>query len=135
MSDIAPAIMSRADRRIIHAKLEEVYEDEDKGYRAPWSDAAVARDLGDHIPIAWVAEVREQAFGPAKDNGEIRDMLDRVTKAAAEAHALLADAKAHRAEVQKMVTETNELMARATEVGKTLDGLLAIAGRIQKAVS
>lgn len=129
-----PQPMSRSDRRIIHAKLEEVYLDEQIGYKTPWTDAAVARDLGSHIPVAWVAEVRETSFGPAKDNEEIRDMLVRVTRAAADAKDVLEDAKVIRADVEALTIKYNGLMRTARDIAKSLDGLLAIAERVERSV-
>ena len=130
-----PTEMSRSDRRIIFAKLEEVYQDEEIGYRNPWTDVTVARDLGSHIPVAWVAQVREENFGPAKDNGEIRGMLTRVEAEAVEARKILAECKTIRIEASNLVERINGLMKRATESGKSLDGLIAIASRIERSVS
>ncbi|QRM39849.1 hypothetical protein F3X89_03825 [Rhizobium rhizogenes] len=59
-----PREMSRDDRRIINDKLDEVYGN--GAYKAPWTDAAVARDLG--VPRDWVAQVREAFFGEAGTN-------------------------------------------------------------------
>lgn len=55
--------MSRADKRIIYSKLDEVYADETTGYRGNWCDEKVASDLG--VPKQWVTDIREDAFGPA----------------------------------------------------------------------
>jgi hypothetical protein len=54
--------MTRTEKRIIYAKLEEVYADETTGYRGSWTDERVAIDLG--IPKEWVSLIREDAFGP-----------------------------------------------------------------------
>jgi len=54
--------MSKADRRIVFAKLNDVYVDETTGYSADWDDAKVSADLG--IPVEWVKEVRDADFGP-----------------------------------------------------------------------
>lgn len=56
-----PREMSREDRRVIFAKLNDVYLDEDQGYDAGWSDAKVADDLG--VPRAWITAIREENFG------------------------------------------------------------------------
>jgi hypothetical protein len=127
--------MSRSDRRIIFAKLEEVYQDEEHGYTVGWTDQTVARDLGSHIPVGWVAQVREENFGPAKDNEEVRDMLARVEKSTIEAKAILAEAKKVRAEASAMVERVNGLSKQCTEIGRALEGLMAIAERIRRAVS
>ena len=75
-----PAEPTREERRIIFAKLQDVYLDEVQGYDAGWTDHRVAGDLG--VPRAWVASIRDENFGPAKDNPEIREFLaklDQVT--------------------------------------------------------
>lgn len=71
-------VMTRADRRIINSKLDEVYADEAKGYKAPWSDKRVAADLG--CPIEWVARIRDEMYGPISDNAEARELLDAVER-------------------------------------------------------
>lgn len=63
---VEPREMSRDDRRIIFAKIDEIYIDEKQGYVAPWTDAAVAQDLG--VPRAWVKQVRDEMFGPEGSN-------------------------------------------------------------------
>lgn len=54
--------MSRDDRRVIFAKLNDVYLTERTGYGGGWTDKKVAADLG--IPVEWVVEVRNDHFGP-----------------------------------------------------------------------
>lgn len=67
----APREMSREDRRIINDKLDTVYSKD--CYKAPWTDVAVAKDLG--VPRDWVAQVRDQFFGPAGSNPLFDDYL------------------------------------------------------------
>lgn len=128
-----PRKMEREDRRIILAKLNDVYIDEASGYQSPWTDRKVAEDLG--VPQAWVAELRDENFGPAADNQEIREMLKNVEAQAKDAVKLLADAKAIRAEGAALVERINELNRRSIEIGKSLDGLLSVSDRIRKAVA
>lgn len=66
---VAKPEMTFADRRIINAKLEEVYHDELNGYRAGWGDQQVADALGTNV--AWVEQLRAQNFGPAEGNAEV----------------------------------------------------------------
>lgn len=77
-----PAEPTREERRIIFAKLQDVYLDEKKGYDSGWTDYRVSEDLG--VPRAWVASIRDENFGPAKDNAELRDFLTRVSAVEAE---------------------------------------------------
>jgi transposase len=57
--------MSKADRRIIFNKIEDVYGDETIGYKGDWSDEKVSEDLG--VSVEWVALIREENFGPARN--------------------------------------------------------------------
>jgi uncharacterized coiled-coil DUF342 family protein len=82
-----------------------------------------------------VATIREENFGPAKDNQEVRDMLERVAHAATEANGVLSEAKEIRKEGAALVERINALNHRATEIGHTLSGLLVLADRIRAAVS
>jgi hypothetical protein len=66
-----PREMTREDRRIVHDKLDEVYGKD--AYKAPWTDAAVAKDLG--VPRDWVSQTREDFFGPAASNPLFDEML------------------------------------------------------------
>lgn len=77
-----PREMGREDRRIITDKLDEVYDDKAGSYKAPWTDAAVGRDLG--VPRAWVSEVREQFFGPEGGNPEFDAFIEQAAPIIAE---------------------------------------------------
>ena len=70
-SEAPPRVMQREDKRIIFQKLNEVYLDEKRGYDNGWSDLRVSQDLG--IPRAWVAQVRDENFGPAGTNPDIEE--------------------------------------------------------------
>lgn len=80
-----PRQMERDDRRIIFAKLSEVYLDEKRGYAPGWSDQKVATDLG--IPRKWVEDIRKENFGDVAVNEDMEQFRQ-------EAIAMLADARA-----------------------------------------
>ena len=61
---VLPREMSKDDRRLIFAQLNDVYTD--AGYSGDWTDQKVATVLG--CPRVWVVEVREEFFGTIKDN-------------------------------------------------------------------
>ena len=63
------AAMTRTDRRLINAKLNDVYVDEERGYRDDWSDQKVAEDLG--ASVLWVAAIREENFGPDINEADV----------------------------------------------------------------
>lgn len=128
----APAEMSRDDRRIIFAKLNDVYLDEERGYQAPWTDTAIAASL--NCPQAWVAEVREQNFGPASDNSEVRDILARIEKIGADAAKALEQAAAHVKQSSALIERHNDINRAISDLKKSVDGALLVADRIMKAV-
>lgn len=114
-----PREMSREDKRVIYAKLEEVYAGEHQGYSGLWTDEAVARDLG--VPRGWVAAIRDEMFGPVRSNAEIDAML---------------------VECRELFKAGGEFDRRAEEVIKTAHDLLkrlkdleSRATKIEKAVA
>ncbi len=76
-----PRECSREDRRIIMDKLDEAYGKD--SYKAPWTDNAVAKDLG--VPRDWVSKLREEFFGPAGSNPMFDEYLEKQAALAAQA--------------------------------------------------
>lgn len=88
-----PIEMSREDKRVIFAKLNEVYVDERIGYGDGWGDGRVSQDLG--VPLAWVRLVREENFGPDASNDEIRGLIKQ-------AQSCVSDIKSHVEQVARV---------------------------------
>ncbi|KQP61074.1 hypothetical protein [Methylobacterium sp. Leaf108] len=105
-----PREMTRDERRLIWAKLEEVYIDERAGYSAGWSDARVSEDLG--IPRAWVSTIRDENFGPG--------VSEDVEKAMAEAKVLTAEAAEFRKAMEALTARGAEILKRADAVDRTV---------------
>jgi len=55
---------TRKQKRDIMGLLEDVYDTEAERYRGKESDKSVAETLGDGILWGWVANIREEYFGP-----------------------------------------------------------------------
>lgn len=112
-----PREMSRDDRRVIFAKINDVYLDEKQGYSREWSDRRVAEDLG--VPLAWVKTIREENFGIEARNEDVGPIF-------ADAKSLLEEISV----VERIITE------RLMEAQKSKDDLSSranhIAGRIAK---
>jgi hypothetical protein len=66
--------MTRDDKNIIYAKLQDVYLNEKVGYADGWSDQRVATDL--NIPRAWVATIRDEFFGDEITNEVTREKIN-----------------------------------------------------------
>lgn len=103
-NETTPTEMSRTDKRVIFAKLEEVYADEATGYSKGWGDQKVATDLG--VPVAWVAKVRDDNFGPNRSE----ETLATVT----EARAILVEAKEARSKFVELIKVAE---AQASKIG------------------
>lgn len=123
-----PAAPTPSDRRIIFAKLEEVYLDEVKGYSANWTDERVSKDLG--VPRAWVAEVREINFGPVRDNEMTRDLIAKIDAVSAEFSAetkkvddITARINSDLRLLQQSQGSISELRARVRELERTARAL------------
>ncbi len=111
-----PREMTRADKRKILEKLQETYLDETQGYIAPWTDKRVADDLC--VPPAWVADLRDDLFGPAHSNAEFDDFLEEAIPLIDEARGLLKNAAAQ--------------LDQAREIGNRIDALERTARKIER---
>jgi len=69
-----PRTPTREDRRRIIDALEEHYDTKHERYTANWSDKSLAAKLT--IPVAWVAEERDRAYGP-----DINEAFSKRTQA------------------------------------------------------
>ncbi|WP_271025553.1 hypothetical protein [Rhizobium sp. RCAM05973] len=118
-----PREMTRDDRRIINDKLDEVYAND--AYKSPWSDSAVARDLG--VPRDWVAQVREAFFGEAGTNPLFDEFLSAKT---AIEQGMTAVVALQDAAIKKFDACTKEL----ADLRKKLDDLRILGRRIEKEI-
>lgn len=128
-----PAPMTRDDKRIINIKLHEVYISETEGYATPWTDKTVAESLG--VPVAWVAEVRDELYGPAQDNSEIRELLEKVRRVHHDAAAKLDAASTMIADAKAILAKIKPLENEIGEQRRLLESLNAATGRIEKQVA
>lgn len=108
-----PRQMERADARRIRDALDEHYLEEDGCYRDSFTDDALAQKLG--VPRAWVSGVREQFYGPEKNQSDAKRQEDiRVLKNLG--------VELQR-EAEKLAQQGMDLMAKAEEYRKRLDAL------------
>lgn len=115
-----PRTMTREDRRIIMAKLDDVYASETDGYVAPWTDSAVARDLG--VPRAWVSEMREEFYGPAMSNAEFDEFLEKASPVIEQCRQLIRNASAQLDEARRLSGRADELERIAKQIEKEIGG-------------
>ena len=101
--------MTRDERRIIFAKIDELYVGDKTGYVDGWSDARIASDLG--VPRAWVSGLRDEYFGPEMNENAITD-----------AKMLLVEIKNVELAAGPIVKQMNELAVRAEAIQRMLEG-------------
>ncbi|MCC2608372.1 hypothetical protein [Neorhizobium petrolearium] len=116
-----PREMTRDDRRIINDKLDEVYGKD--CYKSPWCDAMVAKDLG--VPRDWVAQVRDQFFGPEGSN----PLFDEYLTARDEVERHWCDVKAAHDAVMKALDEFRPAYHAAHQ---SLESLRLLGRRIER---
>ena len=96
-----PPQMTKEDRRIIFSEIDTHYLDETRGYNKDWNDERVAKSL--NVPLAWVRTIREDNFGPEKDES-VDAEVEKLRAAIAEAQKL-------KAEVDSLMTQTLKAIA------------------------
>lgn len=128
-----PEPMSRDERRIVFSKIEEHWAGEADGYTTPWTDQKIATDLG--VPLAWVVEVRSDFFGEIRDNSEIRELLSKVDRATVEASQVVGEAEAFmKTTVTPAIQRAQHLNTQIADLRKSVEGLIAIASRIERSI-
>lgn len=109
---------TKAERREIMMMLSEVYDTDQERYRQGDTDDSVAEVLG--VMPGWVAEIREDLFGPDGGNQDIEDLEAQLATFRAEATKLLDEA-----------TRANQAVVKSLEQAKDFARDLA---KIKKAV-
>lgn len=133
VSELPPREMTREDRRIIFAQLEEVYVDEATGYTTDWNDERVSKHL--NCPRKWIETIREENFGPAHapESPQVLALRERLDKAYTEVSAFATETIDFKSKVQGMVTEALTLNARAntllSQITAIRDDLKKLTGR------
>lgn len=108
--------LDRETRRIILAKLNEVYGDERSGYHQGWSDERVARDLG--IQGSWVTDLRYENFGDLPVSATDKAFLDEASK-------LQEELKRVGAEARSALQDAKNMLELIWALDKKLDDLMA----------
>lgn len=123
--------MTRADQRIVFAKINDHYGDETTGYVPPWDDVKIAADLG--VPREWVTEVRETHFGVEHRkvtreelNATMRELRNGMTNLQVkiadlqkEREGVIVQLRAVNAELEASAGQVEALASRLDEVEKT----------------
>jgi hypothetical protein len=119
----AVATLSREDRRIILAKLNEAYQDESQGYRPGWSDQRVADDLG--VAVEWVQLLREENFGDLPVSAQDKSFVEEGRRILEAIKAVAIEADEVRMRAASLLSQATEALDQVKALDKKMDDLLA----------
>jgi hypothetical protein len=114
LAAVPPRTMTREIRRLIFMKLNEIYLSEEAGYGKGWTDKRVAEDMD--YPAAWIVTVREENFGPLRDNEDLRALREDMAKLERDRVVLDDSVKAIVANQTKLNARIDDLLRRAKEI-------------------
>lgn len=123
---------TRDDKRIIFAKLNEAYINATEGYQTPWTDKKIAEDLG--VPLAWVRDIREEMFGPASDNQEVREVLAKAEHLVDESRTLVTESAKIHAEITSFIGRANNVNGSIQDMLRKVDVLTNNIIRLRKSI-
>jgi hypothetical protein len=101
---------TRDERRIIIAKMQDVYLNETVGYRTDWTDHKVSEDMG--VPRVWVTQIREDIFGPEDKNEETSAIYSEAREAIAVIEDNIKNMQNTLLQAEAVVTALKVLQAR-----------------------
>lgn len=130
-SEHQPRAMTREDRRLVFAKLEEVYVDERTGYSPGWNDHRVAEDM--NCPRKWVETIRDENFGPQRtdQSAEVIELSGRIQQMERDGAALVDEAT----QIRRTADEARVAAALIEGRGRDLlKGLESVRGELRKLV-
>lgn len=116
----APRAASREEKRIILAKLDDVYDTNRQRYSQSWTDHKVATDLG--VPRAWVSDLRDQLYGP-EGNPEITSMLAEAKAYLEEAKPIFQKINDIKAQLGSLIAEAQKLTTRGEMIERKLTNI------------
>lgn len=118
---------SREQKREIMALLDAAYDIEAQRYRGKDTDKTVAEALGPGVLWGWVAEIREEFFGPAGGNAEMDEIEAELRAALKEVEAQIAASRERILAAQDALSLIVKEAGRVVEIEK---GLMAQIKRI-----
>ena len=124
LADVMPTELRRptpAQKRQIIGLLEEVYDDKLLRYAGGETDKTVAEAIGGNVMPGWVAEIREELFGPDGANEDIAILQASLDEMARHGAAL--------AEVnRKQAEDITSLRAKVKDSADRLEAIKRAVG-------
>ncbi|EDM70818.1 hypothetical protein RAZWK3B_15513 [Roseobacter sp. AzwK-3b] len=121
-------------KREIIGLLEDVYDDERKCYTGAETDKTVAEAIGNGVMWGWVAEIREEMFGPDGSNDEMEALLTEMRAWRNAQMKDVANARIHLENAEKTLREMDEAIKRVNEFETRQQAIMkSVGGRAAKA--
>lgn len=114
----APREPTVEQRRIIFSSINDHYLDAKRGYADDWTDQKIATDLG--VPRAWVTTMRDENFGPARDNEAIQAALVEYERLRTDVSALQGNLIATATAMERIEKRLRELEPRVASIKKAV---------------
>lgn len=114
-SETPPRVMDKEDRRKIFRAIDEAYDG--NGYCSPVTDQSIADEL--KVPWGWVAQIRDENFGPAGPDPELVAMMKKLEEFRLHLTKLEEKAMDAAAATESM---SKEVIALSKRVREKLDG-------------
>lgn len=115
-------------KRQIISLLEVSYDDEAKRYKGSDTDKTVAEAIGGGCMLGWVAELREELFGPDGGNAAVEDALAKLAEMQARADKAEAKAAAALGDAASAQKEAISIRAEIVAMTKTLSAIKVAFG-------
>lgn len=116
-SELPPRAASRDQKREIMDLLHQVYDRTAGRYSGGETDKTVADVIGGGVLPGWVAEIREEWFGPDGGNDEMVALRAELEGWRGLADRLQADAAARLDEVQQLAAQVATMAKRLDVIG------------------
>ena len=119
---------SREEKRQIMSLLEVSYDAEAGRYKGADTDQTVAAAIGGGVMPGWVAEIREEFFGPDGGNGEMDALLAEMRGWVAIWQIEKETAARHLKDAQAALQNCEAKIAEVSGFAKRLDAIRAAVG-------
>lgn len=115
-------------KREIIGILEDVYDDDQKRYRGHETDKTVAETIGGGVMPGWVAEIREDMFGPDGGNDEMQDLLTEMQAWRDARMKDVKNARIHLENAETVLRDMDQAIAKVAEFEKRQTAIIRAVG-------
>lgn len=119
---------TREQKRLIVTFLEEAYDTEAQRYRGTSTDKTVAEEIGEGIMFGWVAQIREDLFGPDNGNEELEALKSDIQVLGAKIDEMVQKFNEHDAQVKLYRSELATFRTEQADLNRRLDAMKTAIG-------